>query len=95
MPFDEEAVSALEILGVAEVMEECWVPTDNAPPLALHSYHRVSKGTVIGIIDKVNWAHDSPGCGSEKVRGYVADGNQYLLTLLNKRILHPMGGRHG
>jgi len=98
MPFDKAAVEALGIQSVAEVVKECWITTDGFPPLAVHDYVRVLKGSIVGLLDEVDWSssNDVFAGGWIKVRAYVSDGSRYSLGMLPREALKPpRGGRNG
>lgn len=93
MPFDDEAVKFLEILSLAEVVKESWIATDRLPPLALHDYIRIPKGTVVGLIDDIFTENDLVwNGGSLKVRAYFSDGVRYSLAILDMDSLKPLKG---
>jgi len=71
---------------IAILKEEQIVSVDTAPPLALHEYLRIPKGTMLGLVDRI----DDKSVLTElyyfdraRVRAYVANNNLYHIVYLN------------
>ena len=70
---------------IAILKKEQIVSVDTHPPLALHEYLRIPKGTAVGLIDRYDCEAvltELHYFGSAKVRAYVANNNLYHIVYL-------------
>lgn len=69
-----------DIEQFAKVTKTCWIALDRLPPLAMHNYLKIPKGTIVGIVDIIEG--DLPDFGdppSNKVRVYAPNENALYL----------------
>lgn len=82
--------------SIAKVKETTFVKLDKDPPLALHDYLKVPKGSIVGLIDDIDYIKEDliNTNYTSSVRVYAFNGNAIYLVLIdwkNLEIINEKG----
>ena len=69
--------------SVAQTKKDTIISIDNMPPLAMHNYLLIPKGSYIGIIEHIPDDEITRIFYNNKVRVYVNNHNAFYLTQFN------------